>query len=58
MSSMHMSQHNVLIPGLWKHAERHVWKKNQNNQQGSASTQTFSMKTTAEYACSHQEKIP
>lgn len=51
---MHMSQHNVLIPSLWKHAERHVWKK----KQGSASTQSFSMKTTAECACSHQEKIP
>lgn len=58
MSSMHMSQHNVLIPSLWKHAERHVWKKNQKNQQGSASTQAFSMKTTAECARSHQEKIP
>lgn len=58
MSSMHMSQHNVLIPSLWKHAERHVWKKKPKKQQGSASTQAFSMKTTAECARSHQEKIP
>lgn len=57
MSSVHMSQHDVLIPSLWKHAEKHVWKKFPN-QQGSASTQAFSMKTTAECARSHQEKIP